>query len=155
MTWLFNNKEFDETLISDYYGFVYLITNLKTGKLYVGRKYFWSVRKVKGKKRRQKLESDWKTYYGSCKPLLEDIKTIGQDSFKREILSLHESKGQVNFSETKLQFQLNVLETLDKSGNKLYYNDNILSRYFTPKRVFDEKRSLLIEELLRYEKPRD
>ena len=51
------------------------------------------------------------------------------NKFKREIISLHETKGLVNFEETKQLFLNNVLsESLD-DGVPLYYNSNILGRY--------------------------
>jgi hypothetical protein len=34
-------------------------------------------------------ESNWKDYWGSCKPLLEDIKKLGSEKFKREIFTLY------------------------------------------------------------------
>ena len=79
--WTFGNdcKCFSSDAIGDFYGFVYLITNKSNGKRYVGRKYFWSFRKPKGKKRKVKQESDWKKYYGSCPELKEDIKKYGYD----------------------------------------------------------------------------
>ena len=40
----------------------------------------------------------------------------GHNRFKREILSLYIRKGQVNYNETKLLFQHNVLEAVDKDG---------------------------------------
>ena len=118
--WLYNEQIFDSDLIGDYYGFVYLITGEQTGRRYIGRKYFWQKRKPRtGSKRRVTSESDWKKYYGSCPELKEDIKEFGKLNFKREILSLHKTKGLVN----------NVLsESLD-DGRPLYYNSNILGRY--------------------------
>ena len=38
--WLYNGLPFTSDDIGDYYGFVYRITNLCTGKQYIGRKYF-------------------------------------------------------------------------------------------------------------------
>ena len=32
--------------IGEHYGFVYCITNVLTGRRYIGRKYFWSLRKL-------------------------------------------------------------------------------------------------------------
>ena len=59
----------------------------------------------------------------------EDIKKYGKLDYKRQILSLHETKGFVNFEETKQLFLNNVLsESLD-DGRPLYYNSNILGRY--------------------------
>lgn len=128
--WIYNGTPFDESLIEDNYGFVYKITNLLNGRKYIGRKYFWSFRTPKGKKRKVKQESDWKRYYGSCPELKEDIEKVGDKTFfKREILSLHKTKGKTNFEETRQLFLNNVLtESLD--GAPAYYNSNILSRYF-------------------------
>lgn len=132
--WLYQDKEFTEAP-KEYYGFVYRITNLLTGKMYIGRKYFWSMRKPRGKKRRQKSESNWKDYYGSSDVLKDDIEKYGVKNFKREIISLHKTKGQVNYTEIKVQFQEDVLYALDDNQQRLYYNGNILSRYFAPKDV--------------------
>jgi hypothetical protein len=128
--WIYENRCFTSDDIGDYFGFVYLIINTKTSKKYIGRKYFWSFRKPKGKSRKVKLESDWKKYYGSCPELKEDIKNYGKGDFKRTILSLHRTKGRVNFEETRQLFLNGVLtESLD-NGEPAYYNSNILSRYF-------------------------
>ena len=128
--WIYENEIFDSDLIKDYYGFVYLITGKTTGRRYIGRKYFWQKRKPRtGSKRRVTSESDWKKYYGSCPELKDDIKKYGKLDYKRQILSLHETKGFVNFEETKQLFLNNVLsESLD-DGRPLYYNSNILGRY--------------------------
>jgi len=133
--WLYEGKVFETEDIQDNYGFVYVITDLTNNKQYIGRKYFWSTRKVKGKKRRQKSESDWKNYYSSSKNINDIYKESGPKRLRREILSLHKTKGQVNYNETKLLFQKDVLESVDNNGKRLYYNDNILSRYFVPKRL--------------------
>lgn len=134
-SWLYNNNPFESDHICGNYGYVYCITNTLTGKKYIGRKYFWSVTKQKGKTRRVKKESDWKNYYGSCKLLLEEMSKQGKNSYKREILSLHLTKGQVNYNEIKLQFKLDVLEALDENNKRMYYNDNIMSRYFSKKEL--------------------
>ena len=128
--WIYGDKYFTTDDIGDYFGFVYNITNLTNERQYIGRKYFWSFRKPKGKSRKVKLESDWKKYYGSCPELKEDIEKYGKGNFKRTILSLHGTKGRVNFEETRQLFLNGVLtESLD-NGEPAYYNSNILSRYF-------------------------
>ena len=127
--WMYEGKPFTSDDIGDYYGFVYRITNTNNSKSYIGRKYFVQKRKPKGGKRRVTSESDWKRYYGSSDELKRDIKEVGKNSFRREILSLHETLGKVNYEETKQLFINNVLmEALD-DGRPMYYNSNILGRY--------------------------
>jgi len=128
--WLYDDKPFVSDDIGDYFGFVYLITNKSNSRRYIGRKYFWSFRKPKGKKRKVKQESDWKKYYGSCPELKEDILKYGRENFSRTILSLHHTAGKTNFEETRQLFVNGVLtESLD-TGEPAFYNSNILSRYF-------------------------
>ncbi len=128
--WYYNGKVFESSDIQDYFGFVYLIENTLNGRKYIGRKYLWSFRTPKGKKRKVKSESDWKNYYGSCPELKEDLEYYGRGIFRRTILSLHKTKGRTNFEETRQLFSNNVLtEGLD-DGTPRYYNSNILNRYF-------------------------
>ena len=127
--WTYLERDFDSGDVCDNFGFVYKITNLINGRSYVGRKYFWSFRTPPGKKRKVKQESDWKKYYGSCPELKEDIKKYGTKNFKREILSLHKTKGQCNYEETRQLFQHNVLTEAAEDGTPAYYNSNILGRY--------------------------
>ena len=128
--WLYNGELFDTEQIKDNYGFVYLIECIQTPRKYLGRKYFWSFRKPKGGKRKVKQESDWKKYYGSCPELKEEIKKLGKDKFKRTILSLHKTLGKTNYEETKQLFLNNVLTESLEDGTPVYFNSNILSRYF-------------------------
>ena len=112
--WIYEGNPFTSDDIGDYYGFVYRITNTTNGKSYIGRKYFVQKRKPRGAKRRVTSEADWKRYFGSSEELKQDIKRIGRDSFRREIISLHETLGKVNYEETKQLFLNNVLtEALD------------------------------------------
>ena len=128
--WIYLERPFTGDDVRDNFGFVYLITNLTNQRQYIGRKYFWSFRTPKGKKRKVKQESDWRNYYGSCPELKEDIERIGKLNFSRTILSLHKTKGKTNFEETRQLFYHNVLtEELD-TGVPRYYNSNILSRYY-------------------------
>ena len=128
--WMYNEAPFTSADIGDYFGFVYLIANKSNSRQYIGRKYFWSFRTPKGKKRKVKSESDWKKYYGSCPELKEDIGKFGRENFSRTILSLHKTKGKTNFEETRQLFNNNVLTEALDSGTPAYYNSNILNRYF-------------------------
>lgn len=127
--WIFNGHPFLSEDIDDHFGFVYCITNTLTGKRYIGRKYFYQLRKPRGGGRRVKSESDWKKYYGSSAELTEDRKQYGNLVFKRDILSLHKSKGLTNFEETRQLFLNNVLTEAMNDGTPAFYNSNILGRY--------------------------
>ena len=127
--WHYKGTTFTSDDIGDFFGYVYRITNIESGRQYIGRKYFYQKRKPKGGKRRITSESDWKRYYGSSDELKRDVKEYGKDNFRREIISLHETLGKVNYEETKQLFLHNVLmEALD-DGTPMYYNSNILGRY--------------------------
>jgi len=133
--WTYKGTAFTSDDIDSFFGFVYRITNLQTGKQYIGRKYFTSSRKPRGGKRKVTTESDWKCYYGSSKELKEDVKELGRSVFRREIISLHRTKGWVNYEETRQLFLNNVL-----SEDENYYNSNILGRYMK-KNYYNEQRT--------------
>ena len=86
--WTYQGTTFTSNDINGFFGFVYRITNLQSGKQYIGRKYFTQRRKPRGGKRRVTSESDWKKYYGSSDELKADRKLLGNGLFKREIISL-------------------------------------------------------------------
>jgi len=104
-----------EEVMKDHIGFVYIIINKLTDKKYLGKKnfYFSKTKQVKGKKKRYKAESDWKTYYGSSTELQEDIEKFGKENFSREIIRLCRSKAEFSYYEAKYQFEYGVLESDD------------------------------------------
>jgi len=99
--WLYQNQPFTDA--GDYYGMVYMITNMLTGKRYLGRKYFTKAKiqqKTKTKRKKKlRVTSNWETYYGSNAELLEDVKQHGPDWFRREILHLCTTRGETNYYE--------------------------------------------------------
>jgi len=127
--WTYQGSTFTTDDINDFFGFVYRITNLQSGKQYIGRKYFWQKRKPRNGGRKRTSESNWKAYYGSSKELTEDRKLLGNQTFRREIISLHKTLGQVNYEETRQLFLNNVLTEASEDGTPKYYNSNILGRY--------------------------
>jgi len=123
-------------------GFVYCTTHIPSGKGYIGKKFLVHTQKRKlakkdlkvyegspGRPPKYKLvskESDWKTYYGSNKQLLELLNSEKKENFQREILRLCISKKRLTYYEMKYQFIHEVLEKPDE-----YFNDNILGKFFT------------------------
>lgn len=128
--WMFQEQPFLSEDIGDSFGFVYRITNLQTNKQYIGRKYFVQKRKPRSGGRRVTSESNWKKYYGSCPELTTDVKTIGKELFKRELLSVHPTVGKTNYEETRQLFLNDVLTSKLEDGSPAYYNSNILGRYY-------------------------
>lgn len=122
--WYFNNEPFDE-VDKEMEGFVYLITNLTNNKKYIGKKNFWERRKDPKTGRRKTKESSWRSYFGSCDELKEDVKLLGADKFKREILYLCPHKKSMSYYETYEQFRRNVLLKED------YYNTNISGNFYS------------------------
>jgi len=139
--WLYKNKVIEkiEDFPENTFGFIYKITNNETGKFYIGKKQLMSKTNVKlGKKEKAALptqrgrtpskklvvkEADWQNYWGSNKPLLEEIKTSGKEKFTREILMMCPSKKLLTYWEAAFQIKEDVL-TVDS------YNDTVLGKFF-------------------------
>lgn len=140
--WIYKNEKL-VTPPENAFGFVYEITNKITNRVYIGRKYLGTTRKVKvkGSTRRKIIrgESNWAVYTGSCIPLNEDIKKYGKDKFKFEILIFGETKGQTNMAEETIQHCRKVL------FNDSYYNDSIGSRKFMSVKLTEEFKKRLLE----------
>ena len=126
MTWQYQGK-IVETIPEDIIGFVDMITNTTNGKKYSGKKlvqFKKSRPPLKGRKnrRRYKVESDWRDYYGSSDKLTEDVILLGKEKFKREIMYFCKSKAECNYIEAREQFAHKVLESDE------WYNGHIRVR---------------------------
>jgi hypothetical protein len=132
MSWYYQNQLVD-SLPEDCVGFVYNITNLVSGRQYIGKKLakfskttYKTVKLKNGNKKRKrirgKIESDWKDYYGSNDALLKDVAELGTDNFRRDILYYCKSKAECSYVEAREQFSRRVLES------DQYYNGHIQVR---------------------------
>lgn len=147
MSWLYRNEEnnlpqFIESIAefpNNCFGFIYVIRNLTNDKFYIGKKQIQHKIKRKITKKELKLiegqgrrptkklvvkESDWQSYWGSSKQLLEDIEKLGEKKFQREILKFCRNKKQLSYYEVFYQFKFDVL------NNENCYNQSILGKYF-------------------------
>jgi hypothetical protein len=132
MSWIYQGQVVAQ-ISEEYVGFVYLITNTISGKMYIGKKLSkfakttYNVIKLKnGTKKRKKIkgkmESDWQDYYGSNDTLKADVIKLGPENFQREILYYCKSKAECSYIEAREQFSRRVLESDD------YYNGQISVR---------------------------
>jgi hypothetical protein len=132
MTWTYEEL-LVESLPEDCVGFVYNITNLISGKQYIGKKLSKFSRTTykmvtlkngtkKKKKIKKQIDSDWLDYYGSSDILNKDVDSLGKESFRREILYYCKSKAECSYIEAREQFSKRVLESDD------YYNRQISVR---------------------------
>ncbi len=100
--WIYQDIGFTEQQTENYFGFVYIIENNQNGKKYIGKKFFSKAgyKQVKGKRKKIRKTSDWETYFGSSEILLEDVKNLGEDNFKRTIIHLCKTKSECSYWET-------------------------------------------------------
>lgn len=135
---LINDPNFN---IDDYYGYVYMTTNLEKGRRYIGKKAFHHTQNKKLSKKeiaalptqrgrvpsKKKIikESDWKTYYGSADETKQWAKTTPKDKLVRTVICLCKSSKELTYYETKYLFQYDVL-----ADDKRWVNSNILGKFF-------------------------
>jgi len=106
--WTVINKElFDES----HHGFLYVITDKRNDKRYVGVKT---------------LHTSWKGYTSSSTELNEEIKTAGKENFDFEILFSCEMKGDLSYMEAKMILHTNALLT------DMWYNKWVHEIKFKP-----------------------
>ena len=102
--WFYHNttEEFKEEDIGENVGFVYIITHVKTGRKYIGKKLFTKAgyRQVKGKKKKIRKTSDWETYWGSNAELQAEVIKNGEEQYTREILHLCKTRSACSYWET-------------------------------------------------------
>lgn len=132
--WYYKDKKYENIHDESLFGFIYLITHIPTGKMYIGKKNFYSKRTVKkgkkelsemkdkrgSKKKKVVKESDWKTYKSSNSFLKEQP----EGHLRKEILMFCKTAQDLTYYETKLQFVHEVLES------EMWLNGNILSKFF-------------------------
>ena len=109
----------------DKFGFVYIITNTKSGKAYVGCKQYFI-----GKK---KASSKWEMYTGSSKYLNEDIEKIGKKHFTFEVIAEYKNKRSLQYYEAYYQMKWNVLTaTIEGSDEQAFYNGYVGGKFYRP-----------------------
>ena len=125
--------------IDKYFGFVYKIECLTTGKKYLGKRQYWAAKSgIKGCKSRVCdrgsakwkdscwKESPWQTYTGSSKTFNEHVKEQGKENFRFTIVGQYTTKGDLVYAEARLQMIEDVMRDED------YFNGQVSSVKFRP-----------------------
>ena len=136
--WIYKNKCL-ENPPEGYYGYSYLITDILNKKIYVGKKAFTHKKKTKLSKKAKLLpenkgkrilkgtkDSGWLNYYGSSKELNEQVKLLGKNNFKREILEFATSKSGLTLKKIEAQVKYNVLRV---NSYNLWIGGKVYKRY--------------------------
>jgi hypothetical protein len=139
MSWRYNGNYITELgdMPKDVFGFIYKITNTKTGQYYIGKKQVVSIRKRNfGKREIAELtdkrvkkyemitkESDWKDYRSS-NDTVKSWFINDSEVCKLEILRFCKSKKSLTYYELQEQFAHDVL------GDELSLNDNLIGKFF-------------------------
>jgi len=141
--WLYKEQVIEkiEDMPQGTFGFIYITTHNSSGISYIGKKSLYhNVRRKltkkelaehtgRGRKPSTEVvqkESDWKTYYGSAKPILALLKEGKQEEFTREIIQFVHNKKLLTYYECKYLFAYEVLEYPLE-----YFNDSILGKFYT------------------------
>ena len=107
------------------FGFVYIITNTKTTKAYVGCKQYFM-----GKK---KIPYKWETYTGSSKYLNEDIEKIGKEHFTFEVIAEYKNKRSLRYYEAYYQIKWDVLTAvIEGTDEPAFYNSYVGGKFYRP-----------------------
>ena len=107
------------------FGFVYLIINTQNGKGYVGCKQYYI-----GK---AKKESKWQTYMGSSKYLKADIKKIGKENFRFEVIAEYKNKRSLRYYEMYYQVKWDVLTAvIEGTDEPAFYNSYVGGKFYRP-----------------------
>lgn len=108
--WLWNGEPI-EKVPDNMECMVYLITCKTDGTRYIGFKMLVShrTRVVKGKKKREKIESDWRTYWSSSTNIASAVEFLGTGNFIREIICFCPQKGLGKYMELQEQIDRRVL----------------------------------------------
>ena len=113
------------------FGFVYLIINTQNGKGYVGCKQYYI-----GK---AKTASKWETYMGSSKYLKSDIKKIGKENFRFEVIAEYKNKRSLRYYEMHYQVKWSVLTAvIEGTDEPAFYNSYVGGKFYPPVELYQD-----------------
>ncbi len=162
-SWLYNGLPIDEENCPPSWacGFCYMIVNLETGGMYIGKKSLTSIRKKKigvraqakqkaetGDGRVKKVErivksSGWESYNSSNKTLAAEI-TVNPEKFRKTIIEWAYSKKNLSWLEVKYIVKTGLMERESNS-----YNENLMGKFWkhdTSRELYEQYKQKLAEK---------
>ena len=119
-------------------GFVYLIHDLVTDMMYIGKKHYAGA----GKKNKG-VTSNWMWYTSSCAALAESIKVNGKDQFIYYVLDEYVMRGSLGFAETWSLMAVQAPANRDK-----WYNMLVNKVSWRVKESISEKHKFRLSEII-------
>lgn len=140
MNWFYKGKEVEsiEDMPEGVFGFVYQITHLISGKIYIGKKQLMTNRTLpplKGERKKRKVtkEGNWINYFGSQAEMKQLVKESDNlEEFDRRILRYCFTKKELTYRELEYQVKNDVLE------DDRYINSNLLGKFFRKDLILKE-----------------
>jgi len=140
----------------EYFGFIYVITDVTAGRYYVGKKQYWAARRIKGcrskvtDKRSSKWkskcwsESDWRFYKGSSKNLQAWMEDHPTHQYEYRIVKQCRAKGTLHYSEIEALVRSGCLWIRScETGEPLFFNRQIPACKFRPQDFYGEEEWLI------------
>ena len=129
----------------EWFGFIYRIIEIDTGREYIGKKQFHQLLKKKVKnrvnKKHIKKDSDWMTYTSSSEHINNAIKLKGMSNYQFFFESLHKTRASLYYAEINVQIHEDVLRTRLADGvTPKYFNRCISSnvKFIPPMETLEE-----------------
>lgn len=124
---------------NEFIGFIYVIVDLNTWRMYLGKKNFRTLKKVEGTVRRQSTDMNWRWYISSSVELSAAIKNYGKEGFKFICIEQYKTKGMLSYAET-----WSLMHVESPSNEALWYNRLINKvAWYVKERISDEHRKRL------------
>jgi hypothetical protein len=127
--WIFSCfRDHTRTLLDDggldtskWFGFIYKVTFILTGEVYLGKKAFHRASKwgnVKG-------QSNWRVYTSSSDHINDLLKEYPDECFLFEVVMLCKTKGIMSHAESNILHKVDALTDVDEFGYRYYLNGRI------------------------------
>lgn len=132
-----------------YWGFIYMIEHLPTGRRYIGKKAY---RASNGTAKRRVMnvtlpsfrehvwkENNWRWYSGSSKDLTKFKKTTKKEEWEHTMLGQYTNSADLMYAEIQCIVMLDALTLVDEAGEYVYFNKSVPGMKFRPPTIVTQE----------------